>query len=143
MLSPSHLLLPNGWEGELAGAWPSSYQPAGSASLFLKGTSSEGEFGWFWQFSGWVGWLVCLFVLGFCLFVPNGFSLFPAGALPGGVCVCVFWGVVESKDLCAPSPCCEMQTCACFASLAEAFFLKKKAPDLLFYSLEICIYLLL
>lgn len=55
--------------GELNGAWPSSYQPAGSASLFLEGAGGEGELGWLWQFSGGDFFCVCVCVLGFCLFV--------------------------------------------------------------------------
>lgn len=72
----------------------------------------------------WLGGLVGVFFLHFrglfvCL-VLTVFSLFPAGALPRGPAGCLcFGGVVESKDFCAHHPCCEMQTCACFASLAE------------------------
>lgn len=73
--------------------------------------------------AGWFGWVFFFFLhfrgLFVCL-VLTVFSLFPAGALPRGPAGCLcFGGVVESKDFCAHHPCCEMQTCACFASLAE------------------------
>lgn len=67
-------------KGGVSETWTSSYQPAGSASLLLKGTGSEGELGWFGQFCGFL--LLSLFGGLVCLFGLNGFSLLPAGALP-------------------------------------------------------------
>lgn len=65
-----------------------------------------------------------------------GFLCFQLEPCPAVVGVFVFGGAVESKDLCALHPCCEMQTCACFASLAEGFFvvfLKKSPQFMLFF----------
>lgn len=103
--------------------------------MFLEGAGGEGELGWLWQFSGGDFFLcvcVCFGVLFVCL-VLMGFLCFQLEPCPAVVGVFVFGGAAESKDLCALHPCCEMQACACFASLAEGFvffffFKKKKSP---------------
>lgn len=79
---------------------------------------------------------VCFGVLFVCL-VLMGFLCFQLEPCPAVVGVFVFGGAAESKDLCALHPCCEMQACACFASLAEGFvfffFLKKKSPQFVMF----------
>lgn len=134
-LSPSHLLFPNGQAVELTGLIPLPISQQDLWACSWREQAVRGSLDGLGRFLAFPFFLffflfVCLVELFICLVLM--FFLFPAGPLPGsrqGM-----GGVVESKDLCAPLPCCGMQTCACSASLAEdLFYFFKKAPELPFY----------